>query len=59
MGYDHIGRRNPGSCYKEEISTCVDLTIWGLEEGGSSGIGTLIFDDKLVSLVDWSFDSFL
>ena len=59
MGYDHIGRRNPGSRSKEEISTCVDSTIWGSEEGDSSGIGTLIFDKELISLIDWSFDSFL
>ena len=32
MGYDHIGRRNPGSRSKKEISTCVDLNIWGSKE---------------------------
>ena len=59
MGYDHIGRHNPGSRSKEEISTWVDSTIWGSEGGCSSGIGTLIFDEELILLVDWSFDSFL
>ena len=59
MGYDHVGRRNPGSHSKEEISACVDSTIWGSEEGCSSGIRTLIFDEELISLVDWSFDYFL
>ena len=59
MEYDHIGRRNPGSRSKEEISTCVDSTIWGSEKDGSSGIKTLIFDEELILLVDWSFDSFL
>ena len=58
MGYDQIGRRNPGSRSKEEISTCVDLTIWGSEEDGSSGIGTLIFDDELVLLIDLSILSY-
>ena len=59
IGYDHIGRRNLGSRSKEEISTCVDSIIWGSEEGCSSGIRILIFDEELISLVDWYFDSFL
>ena len=59
MEYDSIGRRNSGSRSKEEISTRVDSTIWGSEEGCSSGIGPLIFDKELISLIDWSFDFFL
>ena len=58
MGYDQIGRRNPGSRSKEEISTCVDSTIWGSEKDGSSGIKTLIFDDELVLLIDLSILSY-
>ena len=59
MGYDHIGRLNPRSHSRQEISTWVDSTIWGSEEGCSLGIGTLVFDEELISLIEWSFDSFL